>query len=424
MHPTLAACEALGEQISALSAQLNAATCRLLALIAEFDERRGWAHDGCRSCAHWLNWKCGIGLTAAREKVRVAAALPALPKIRAAFAQGEISYSKVRAMTRVADPESEEYLLMIARHGTAAHMEILVRGDRRVQRQRELSEANRLHATRAVHWHYDEEGMLGLTARLAPEDGERLMQAVQAQTEQLRKEQHNAEQDASAESPFPAWRADALMQLLTERRETEVVVHVSAEVLQDETADGDCHLEHGPALPPRTLRRLCCDAGLVRLVEDAEGQPLDVGRKTRSVPPALHRALNARDKGCCFPGCAATRGVERHHITHWVDGGETSLNNLATLCHHHHRAVHELGFTLQRRGDGRLVFRRPDGTRIESSPPINTVNGCAQRALQHQHEARGIHIDATTGVTRWDGYPMDAVQAVEALLQAKGELNF
>ena len=121
--------EALGNRIAELSAHVNAAKCRLLELIGEFDEKSGWADEGCLSCAHWLNWKCGVSAVAAREQVRVARALRALPRTRAAFAKGVVSYSKVRALTRVGTPESEGYLLMIAEHGTAAHLEVVVRGD-------------------------------------------------------------------------------------------------------------------------------------------------------------------------------------------------------------------------------------------------------------------------------------------------------
>ena len=125
--------DALGERITELAAHLNAATCHLLELIAEFDEREGWGHEGCQSCAHWLNWKCGIATGAAREKVRVARAIATLPLIHDAFSRGEVSYSKVRAMSRVATADNEAYLLMIARHGTAAQVETVVRGYRPVQ---------------------------------------------------------------------------------------------------------------------------------------------------------------------------------------------------------------------------------------------------------------------------------------------------
>jgi hypothetical protein len=130
---------ALEAQITELVGHLNAANHRLLTLLAEFDRRKGWADCATQSCAHWLNWKCGIDIGAAREKVRVTHALESLPRISAAMERGELSYSKVRAITRVADAATEELLLSIALHGTAHHVETTVRCFRRVQQTEELS---------------------------------------------------------------------------------------------------------------------------------------------------------------------------------------------------------------------------------------------------------------------------------------------
>ena len=172
----------LETEIMQLAAQIAAATCRLLVLIAEFDARRGWAEWGVHSCAHWLNWKCGIGMNAAREKVRVARALPELPNISGAFERGEISYSKVRAMTRVATPDNEAYLLNIARHGTAAHVEGLVR---RFERVTALEDANRTHANRAFHCYTDDDGSFVFHGRLTAEQGALLFEALAAARDTL-----------------------------------------------------------------------------------------------------------------------------------------------------------------------------------------------------------------------------------------------
>ncbi|MDX1430971.1 MAG: DUF222 domain-containing protein [Gammaproteobacteria bacterium] len=146
--------DALEQQITELAAHIHAATYRLLVLIAEFDRREAFGNDGILSTAHWLNWKCGIGLVAAREKVRVANALERLPQISDAFRRGQVSYSKVRAMTRVATPENEAYLLQIARHGTASHVERLACAYRRVQRNAETERANAAHESRSLHYHH------------------------------------------------------------------------------------------------------------------------------------------------------------------------------------------------------------------------------------------------------------------------------
>src|SRR6266513_1302622 len=169
----------LGDEIALLSAHLDAATGRLLDLIREFDARGGW-NSGFRSCAAWLSWRVGLDLGAARERVRVARALGTLPLLAQALARGELSYAKVRALTRVATPETEERLLAVGRAGTAEHVERIVRGWRRVDRKAETQETARRHASRALHVYQDEDGMVVVRGRLAPEVGAVLVQALAA----------------------------------------------------------------------------------------------------------------------------------------------------------------------------------------------------------------------------------------------------
>src|SRR5438094_6413221 len=178
------ALDRLGDQIAALSAHLDAATAQLLDLIREFDVHAGW-HNGFRSCAHWLNWRVGLDLGAARERVRVARALGTLPLLSQALAKGELSYAKVRALTRVATPETEARLLAVGRAGTAAHVERIVRGWRRVDRLAEARETTRRHTSRALHVYQDEDGMVIVRGRLAPEVGALLVQALAAARERL-----------------------------------------------------------------------------------------------------------------------------------------------------------------------------------------------------------------------------------------------
>ncbi len=169
--------EEVGAEITVLCGCLYAATYRLLLLIRQFDEEKLWGLPGLCSCAHWLNFKCGIGMNAAREKVRVANALPALPKISDAFSKGELSYSKVRAMTRVANEENEDFLLMIARHGSAHHVESLVAKYRRAVRHQDLQLANRQYAERSAHYYFDDDGAFVINARLPPEQGALILKA-------------------------------------------------------------------------------------------------------------------------------------------------------------------------------------------------------------------------------------------------------
>ena len=133
---------------------------------------------------------------------------------------------------------------------------------------------------------------------------------------------------------------------------------------------GRSELECGQRLAPDTARRIACDGSLLRITDDAAGNPLDIGRKTRAVPPAMQRALRSRDGGCRFPGCTHDRFVDAHHIRHWANGGETSLDNLALLCRRHHRLVHEGGFGIERIADGALRFTRPDGRVIAKHPRL------------------------------------------------------
>ncbi|NNE35772.1 MAG: DUF222 domain-containing protein [Rhodothermales bacterium] len=209
--------EQLGEEITELSAYIYAATYRLLVLIREFDEQEGWHQPGLCSCAHWLNFKCGIGMNAAREKVRVAKALKNLAKISAAFERGELSYSKVRAMTRIANSDNEDYLLMIARHGTAYHVEKLVQKYRRAERLQDAEAANRQHRDRYLEQYYDEDGCLVIKARLPAEQGALIVKALEkALDDQFRRHDDVSAETPDAEparEPLAARRADALAEV-------------------------------------------------------------------------------------------------------------------------------------------------------------------------------------------------------------------
>ena len=175
----------LVDQITTLAGHLNAANGRFLALIAELDRRRGWAEWGVKSCAHWLNWKCGIDLGAAREKVRVAHALEKLPRIAAAMAEGRLSYAKVRAMTRVADASNEAYLLNIALCGTASHVEQVVRGYRRALDAAELTREAIQQRDQSLWFHTEPDGSLVIRARLPAEVGALFKKALEAAEDSL-----------------------------------------------------------------------------------------------------------------------------------------------------------------------------------------------------------------------------------------------
>jgi hypothetical protein len=406
----------LEAQITELAGHLNAANYRWLTLIGEFDRRHGWADGKLHSCAHWLNFKCGLNLGAAREKVRVAHALVGLPRIAASMARGELSYSKVRALSRVACPATEEALLMIALHGTAHHVERLVQGYRRAQEAAELCREAQQHATRSVTYGFAEDGSLILNARLPAVAGVLLIKALDAALESLPEKEISADVVEERAISYPARRADALAAVAesflaasdaasTSADRYQVVVHVDAETLHEQAA-GRCEIEQGPSLPAETVRRLACDASLLRVLEGEHGEPLDVGRKTRSIPPAIRRALHTRDGGCRFPGCTHQRYVDAHHIEHWADGGETKLSNLVTLCRLHHRLVHEGEIRIETPPGGGWRFLHPDGRHFEVICCTESVSYDGEE-LEETHAALGIHIDRSTAATRWRGERMD-----------------
>ncbi len=292
----------LGDEIADLSAHIEAATARLLDLIREFDARGGW-NAGFRSCAHWLSWRVGIDPGAAREKVRVARALGKLPLLGQALARGELSYAKVRALTRVATPETEERLLAVGRAGTAAHVERIVRGWRRVDRQAEARESARQHANRALHVYEDEDGTVVLRARLGPEVGALLLRALAAARETLYQQRRSEETatlptDTSADPPTMAQQQADALALLAETalhhgldpgapgERYQVVVHVDAPALADPEQPGQSVLEGGTHVSYETVR--------------AVRQPLP-----RARPCSRAVRGGGRGGGGAGPGCAA-----------------------------------------------------------------------------------------------------------------------
>jgi hypothetical protein len=425
----VAALDRLGDEIAELSAHLDAATARLLDLIRAFDARGGW-NTGFRSCAAWLSWRVGLDLGAARERVRVARALGALPLLAQALARGELSYAKVRALSRAATPETEARLLAVGRAGTAAQVERIVRGWRRVDRQAEARETARRHASRALHVHQDEDGMVVLRGRLEPEVGALLMQALAAARETLyqraRRDEGAALAEPSSHAPSLAQQQADALALVAETalhheldpgapgERYQVVVHVDAAALADPDQPGQSVLEDGARVSPETSQRLACDASRVVMRHDEEGRVVEIGARTRTIPPALRRALHHRDRGCRFPGCGVRFG-QGHHLRHWAHGGPTTLSNLSLLCNRHHRAVHEEGYQVARDPDGALRFRRPDGRPLPEVPLSAAVPADPVGALRARHDGQGLRVHARTGCPGWLGERLDVGWVIDVL---------
>ena len=473
----------LGNQIAELSARIDAANYVLLCQLREFDRRYGW--EGWRSCAHWLNWRTGLDLGAAREKLRVAAALADLNHIAAAMARGQLSYSKVRALTRVATPATEARLLAVALSATAANVERLVRAWRRADRDAQPNAEQVLLASRALSMQVDEDGMVVVRGRLPAEVGAVLMRAVEAALEQVPASVEGSESTTAqrradalglvAESALaggldPGNSADrfqvtvhvqadtlAAREAAGEARRVSAgaspapselhaaaangaaarsprrdefagygggaTAHVSAEIAPD--TDTDTDLDAGLAvieqagglhLGRETARRVGCDAGVVVLSHGADGEVLDVGRRTRTVPSALRRALHSRDRGQCqFPGCESRR-CDAHHVEHWADGGATRLQNLVLACRFHHRALHEGGFrVVPGDADGQFRFLRPDGEPLPAEPPVPSWAGAPLAPTDARLAAAGISIGPDTATPEWYGESLDLTAALDVL---------
>ncbi|MDE0451921.1 MAG: DUF222 domain-containing protein [Gammaproteobacteria bacterium] len=464
----------LRRAVTDMAARINLADWRFVKLIAAMARTRSWREGGYCNLGNWLDHQCGLGPCAARERIRIGRALERLPLIDAAFRDGVISYSKVRAITRVATPHTDAMLLAIAEGSSAAQLESLVRTYERVggsRRGRASSEQRR-----SLTWHY-EDGMLVITAAVPAERGALVINALQQVVDGRRDEGEardgawlaamgqkgtagpaaddgseeapvegavatddkelpaqsewttDVPTDVSAETPannvvrdnggedspqiesatltdadvsgdvsaetdgLPNWLtfalssreqryADALVDMAEhclatragawKRRRTgrryEVVLTIGRNELAKQRAAGGAryHVERDWGVDQEDARHIACDADLTEYIQDAKGDLLNYERRSRIVPARLLRALKLRDQNRCrFPGCAHQRYVEAHHVRHWIDGGETCLENLVLLCSAHHRLLHHGAYHIVME-DGDVVFVGRNG---EVMPP-------------------------------------------------------
>ncbi len=370
--------ERLEAQICELAGHIAAATCRFLVLLGDFDARRGWASWDMPSCAGWLSWKCQMGSGAAREHVRVARALRDLPVIRAEFGAARLSYAKVRALTRIATPETEQGLAEIAGPMTGNQLERFARAHRKVSRVDDAT----ARIGRRLAWRIEDDGSLAGTFRLPPLQGAVLLQALRAAAGDL-EHPHDSGAAVSAETSAvgktPGHPADPAR----------------------------CHVEDGPALSVTTAEMLTCTATLSWMRHDHDGTLLDVGRRTRRPSAALRRAARERDHcRCRYPGCESRR-VDLHHIQHWINGGRTSLKNLISLCKYHHMLVHDRGYLIAPVPGGEFTFFRPDGTAIPASPSLPG----SDETIENCHDA---DITPETIIPPWYGERLDLDYAIHA----------
>ncbi len=476
----------LRRAVTRMAAHINLADWRFIKLIAAMERTRSWREGGYCNLGNWLDHRCGLGPCAGRERIRIGRALERLPRIDGAFRDGVISYSKVRAVTRVATPETDAMLLAIAEGSSAAQLESLVRTYERVGADdRECASSEQ---RRSLSWYY-EDGMLVITAAVPAERGALVIKALQQVVDGGKDEREAyygsrlaatcrqgtaepaahedvedvgraeggfgagaatarsaaecagaicgqdvptqsewAAPDVSAETPangtgrnngeevstraagaavtdvdvpvsvsaetddLPDWLvfdlasreqrfADALVDMAEhclasgagpwKRRRTgqryEVMLTIARHELAGQRAAGGAryHVDPDWGIDEADARHIACDADLTEFIQDARGNLLNYERRRRIVPARLLRALKLRDHNRCrFPGCAHQRYVEAHHVRHWIDGGETRLENLVLLCGAHHRLLHHGAFHITIEDDD-VIFVSRDGEVIE-----------------------------------------------------------
>ena len=438
----------LGDQVAVLAAQVSVGEHALVTAIAEFDEAGAYAAQGALSTAQWLGYRCGMSAGVAHEKLRVGRALRALPGIDGAWAKGRLTYSKVRALTRVATPDNEAELIEIARSATAAQLERICRHYRAA-----TCEQTPLDSTceRFVRVRQTDRGSTRITLQLPPDEGARFVAALDAAMAQLDRGARGetpeaaglAFDDERTDAAKRADRADAAMALaesffasgVRPRRggaPHEVVLHVDAEALTaravtdaevpgaedlsaEESSAGFVENASDQGISAETARRLMCDASIAALVTGSDAETLHAGRKRRTVPSALRRALDARAQHRCqFPGCTHRYYLDAHHVHHWAHGGETNLDNLVLLCRRHHVFVHEHGWTIESSAEGAPLFIPPNGRPLAASPQLPATNLQALVDAVDEVDARTLE---PVGAT-WE---IDYAQIIDVLVHARGE---
>lgn len=429
---------------------IAAAMCRWLELLGELVRRGVWADQGARTPGAWLSWRVGIDGSTAREYVRVALRLRDLPAVRDRFADGMLSYSKVRAITRVAVAASADQLLTWADHATAAQLETIVRGLRTVQRAQrdELPAGEDPRYRQQVRMLAD--GTAVMTLRGPAEEILALDEDVRALADVLVADRlvgDGGSLDGGASDRSSDLDGGAVPRRGTAADRVEALVHTVAVAAVASTPVDTSGLDRHTfvvqvdardlaveppstrhpdpvavrdplgrlrAMDRRVLRRLACGAGFVVAEVDAAGSPLDVGRRRRRTHAALRRAVQLRDRCCTYPGCHATRHLHVHHVQPWSEDGPTDLDNLVLVCHFHHRFVHDRGVHIQVRPDGRHRFALTASA--EALPVIGHLPGGAHG--QSSRSSTTASAEALLPPGDVDLRPFDIDHAIAILLDA------
>lgn len=433
----------LEEQLCSWASQMSAGECHLISLIGELDRREAWGVYGIRSCAHWLNWRLGTSLGAAREQVRVSRALFNMPHVRERFFRGEISYSKVRAITRVTDPLLEDTLLEFASYTTASQLENIVRRYRAAAPEEGI-EAMERSSRRYFRSYDDEDGMVVIRARLTREDAGIVLAAIESARQTLffdRGRGPNSTNDDPTQTCSSAVGAETEPVGPREPREHEVCdadalvfaceslvangitpghsggvgvfVHVDAGVLKDEGSSGCSYVKAGGtarSISSHSAMRLGCSAAVTEVVPTADGSLRETGT-TRHIPKRMREEVLSRDEGCRWPGCTMTRFVDLHHVVYFSRGGKSTADNLVSTCRFHHRLVHEGGYRLEMPSPGEVVVYDQEG-RLISSPraPIHPKGP----GIEERNGQVGLSIDDET--LSYFGESFDMGLTIDSLL--------
>jgi len=371
----------LDDSLGRLSALAHASMAGVALAAAEFDEIGGWCDGYTQSFQHWLAVSTGFDPRTGKELLRVGKALKSLPRIAAAFAAGQLSFDKVRLVTTVAGPETDELMLEIARGASGSQLGRICRSLRRMKEAEAPHHDQEELAKRGLWTHFDDDGMMRLVAKLPAEDGAVVVAAIESITGTKPAPDRSDEGVSDpADDRWAARRSDALVamsrhvlaggaeDLVQASALRQVVVHVDVGVLTGEEPDGRSFIEDGAPLSAAAARRIGCDCETIAVTE-RDGLPIDVGRRRQTIPPRLRLALEVRDRCCRFPGCGVpARRCEGHHIRHWADGGPTDLANLISLCLFHHQRHHDGGFRIVQLPGGVVRFETHDGHVIGQRP--------------------------------------------------------
>jgi hypothetical protein len=435
--------DVLEAEICQGAANLTAAEAEWLLMVAEFDEREGWASHGMRSCAHWLAWRISMNLAAAREKIRVAHAVARFPDYATAMSAGLLTYSKVRAISRVANEDNAGDLLALALAGTSHHVERIVAAYRRTSLLDDDTDT-RAHLEREVRTSTDD-GMTTITIRLPVEAGKSFIAAIDrfVRRDDLTIAHRTRRADAAidmaehaiAHIHHPAGSDARYLATLYLDPNAFTEAHQRATT---DTDDGPppCPAANASATPPsrspaaqpggccavaaghgvgdtpagvslNTARRMLCDAVLEAVAVDDNGNPIALGaQRTHTITGRMRRLVTLRDQGCRFPGCERAAWVDIHHIIHWADNGPGQSENLLALCRHHHGLMHEGGWNIAGNPDNDVAFINPNGTTHGTTAPLQ--RGDATSVHAHNRTARD-------GQCAWTGEPLDLHLCTEIL---------